>query len=194
MPNKKTKISDLFTKIRQGLKEKIGSDSRSTPSPEGSTRELEKKDKTELKKEEKINLTPYEKYVEFQKQNKENSKEFIYRDRESIMLKLNRPFAIQEYVVLLKDYPDDDLYRGYVCVIIDIYYDWSSLEDNTAHDYQVEFFSDFDEKDPSIILARKPEINCEVIPSTIIALISGRDLLRIEMQDLRYRISFPKMF
>ena len=110
------------------------------------------------------------------------------------MLKLNRPFAIGESVVLLKDYPDYDLYRGNVCVIIDIYYDWSSLDDNTAHDYEVEFRSYFDEKDPSIILARKPETNCEVISSTIVALVSGRDLLRLEMQDLRYRISFPKMF
>ncbi len=186
MTNKKTKLSDLFAKFRSGLKEKVGPDSRLTPSPEGSTRELKKK--------EKINLTPYEKYVEFQKQNKENYKEFVNRDRESIMLKLNRPFVVRESVVLLKDYPDDHLYRGNVCVIIDIYYDWSLLEDNTAHDYQVELISDFDEKDPSIILAQKPEINCEVKPSTIIALISGRDLLRIEMQDLRYRISFPKMF
>ena len=190
MTNKKTKLSDLFTKLRNGLKEKIGPDFRLTPSPEGSPEGSTR----ELKKEEKINLTPYEKYVEFEKQNKENYKEFVNRDEESIILKLNRPFARQEYVVLLKDYPDDNLYRGYVCVIIDIYYDWSLLEDNTAHDYQVEFISDFDEKDPSIILARKPETNCEVISSTITALVSGRDLLRIEMQDLRYRISFPKMF
>lgn len=177
MTNKKTKLFDFFTKLKKGilLEDKIGSDSRSTPSPEDSTRELKEEDKTDL--------TTYERYIEFQKQNKENYKEFVNQDIDSTMLKLNRPYATNDSVVLLNDYPDEDLYRGYVCIILDILYDYSyPFENNAAHDYEVFFKSTFDKKD---LLSSEPGITVT---------IPGRDLLRIETQDLRYRSSFPKMF
>jgi hypothetical protein len=183
MTNKKTKLEKFFTNFtkRFGLEDKIGSDSRSTPSPEDSTRELK-----ELKEEKETDLTPFQKYLEFEKQNQENQKQFGNEDSESVRLKLNRPYAVEEYVVLLKDFPDEDLYRGYVCLILEISYDYSyPFEDNAAHDYQVVFRSYFDEKDPEKLLSSKPEI---------LATISGRDLLRLETQDLRYRTSFQTMY
>lgn len=96
--------------------------------------------------------------------------------------------------MLLKDHPNYNLYRRYVCVILDVYYDWSSLKDQTAHDYQVEFALDFDEKDPSRVSAdkqkNKANIYYELILTKIVAEIAGPDLFRIETQNLRYRISF----
>jgi hypothetical protein len=187
MTNKKNKIEDFFTNIPKifGLGEKIGLDSRSTPSPQDSTKSTPSPQDSipELKEEEKTDLTPYEKYVEFEKQTKENQKQFVNQDCETVILKLNRPYAIDEYVVLLKDYPSEDLYRGYVCIIVDILYDYSyPFENNVEHDYQVVFRSNFDKKDLSFSATE------------ILVTIPGRDLLRIETQDLRYRSSFTKMF
>ena len=128
-------------------------------------------------------MTPYEKYVEFEKQNKENQKQFVNQDDDSVLLKLNRPYAVDEYVILLKDYPSEDLYRGYVCLILDILYYYSSpLEDNAAHDYEVVFRSNSDKKIFSLSTTE------------ILVTIPGCDLLRIESQDLRYRSSFTGMF
>jgi hypothetical protein len=53
---------------------------------------------------------------------------------------------------------------------------------------------DFDEKDPSRVSADKQKNEANIyydpILTKIVAEIAGPDLLRIEIQNLRYRISF----
>jgi len=149
--------------------------------------------KKEKKKTDKSS-SPYQKFIKFKNQTDEDLIKFDNQDIYSVRLKLNRRLAVNDSVVLLKDHPNYNLHRRYVCVILDVYYDWSSWKDQTAHDYQVEFALDFDEKDPSRVSADKQKNEANIyydpILTKIVAEIAGPDLLRIEIQNLRYRISF----
>ena len=111
--------------------------------------------------------------------------------QDSIRKKLNRPFGIGEQVVLLKDYPENNVYRGYVCSIIDVYYKGKDENSNQIPDScELEFFSVFPDEDKPKGLERL-EKNCEY-PTTCQAIImSSKDFARVEEQDLQYKTFFP---
>lgn len=52
----------------------------------------------------------------------------------SIKSKINRVMAVNDTVVLLKDFPNDFMYSGYLCVIIAVFSNGNLEEEN---DYEI---------------------------------------------------------
>jgi len=84
--------------------------------------------------------------------------------------KLNRPYRIGDKFVLLKNFPEDKVFRGNICTISQIYFDWSKYTENEGHSYLVEVqfsSSDFETFDDIVLLY-----------------VEYDDLLRLEYQNL----------
>ena len=90
---------------------------------------------------------------------------------------------------MLKDLPDQKLYKGYFCVITMIVGYKMDCENNPIFFYDVEFNSHLKKNDPSRqSLKRYPDFDfpTETVPGTV----SDEDIIRVEFQDLEYRTYF----
>lgn len=105
---------------------------------------------------------------------------------DSIKSKLNRIMTVNDMVVLLKDFPDDLMYTGYLCTIIDVL---GQRESDGEMYYEIEFESGFKDSD----LSRKSkERNSDFeFPVThYTTYVSRKDIVRLETQDLYYNTFF----
>ena len=114
----------------------------------------------------------------------------IVQGQDSIRKKLNRPFGIGEKVVLLKDFPNNNLYKGYLCTVTEVFYKRKENKpDEFEYSCEVEFYSTFPDDDPSRNL--QPLNNNNIFPITSETIIlSSNDFTRLENQDLEYKIYF----
>lgn len=103
---------------------------------------------------------------------------------DSVRIKLDRPMQVSDYVVLLKDFADFNLYKGYLCQITEVV---QYSKDPNQCQYHVIFDSDFADDDPSLKSSRK---DFEFIQTEEHIYLSGKDLIRLEIQDLRFRTYF----
>lgn len=87
---------------------------------------------------------------------------------------------------MLKDIPEENLYRGYLCTVSDVYYDFKNEENDSC---EIQFYSTFDDDDLSRISQKKNKDF--VFPTTgAMTIISKKYLVRVETQDLEYRTFF----
>ena len=109
---------------------------------------------------------------------------FIHlQGKESIKCKMERGLSVGDCVMLIHDYPDDLLFKGYVCMII------FAVGTRTEPFYEIEFVSSFDEDDRSR-QSKKENPGLKFPQSNYIATVPGEHLVRLETQDLFYRTSF----
>ena len=105
---------------------------------------------------------------------------------DSVQKKLERPININDSVVLIKDFPNDFMFRGYFCRVLTVYNNSSNISENKYH---IIFDSEFDDDDPS----RKSEAlnpNFEFPTTCYDTIVSGDDIVRLETQDLCLRTYF----
>ncbi len=105
---------------------------------------------------------------------------------DSIKSKLNRIMAVNDMVVLLKDFPDDLMYTGYLCTIIAVF-SKGDLDDEI--DYEIEFESDFLDTDLSQ-KSKERNSNFEFPVTHYTTYVSRKDIVRLETQDLYYKTFF----
>ena len=101
--------------------------------------------------------------------------------------KLNRVFAIGDQVVLLKNMPDEQIYKGSLCTIIAAFGSAESSDDKSF--YEIQFDSNFRDDD----LSRRSQKRYRdfEFPSTLYAaIVSGKDIIRLVDQNLRYKTWF----
>lgn len=109
-----------------------------------------------------------------------------YQGEEHIIKKLNRPLQPYDDVILLKNIPEANLYKGYLCVIDYIEITAKNPEDSLYHIF---FSSQFDPDDKSRqSIGRFKEFKFS--SSFEDSYVYGKDILRVETQDLRYRTHF----
>jgi len=94
--------------------------------------------------------------------------------------------AVNDMVVLLKDFPNDSMYSGYLCTIIAVF---SKGDLDKEIYYEIEFESEFLDNDLS---QKSKERNSDFeFPIThYTTYVSGKDIVRLETQDLYYRTFF----
>ncbi len=133
--------------------------------------------------------TSKENYI---KEDKRKQLLFIEAQKE----KLIRPFAIGNYVFVLKNFPKYNIYKGYLCNILEIYdgslvYDSIGLKKiyHNINFYMIIFNSEFSDRDLSLI-SQNSNPNFKFCSTEYTMKILGRDLLRVEDQDLIHRTSF----
>lgn len=90
-------------------------------------------------------------------------------------------------VMLTKDYPDQLLFKGYVCMVI--FEAGTSSGSDAKFFYEIKFESRFEDNDRSRE-SGKQDLGLKFPQSNYFAVVSGHDLIRLEMQDLFYRTSF----
>lgn len=79
----------------------------------------------------------------------QNSPGFIdLQGKESVTQKLNRILGLGESVVLLVDVPEDNMYRGYVCTVLEVFLKVVDDQIIVTH-CQIEFYSHFSDDDSS---------------------------------------------
>jgi len=105
---------------------------------------------------------------------------------ESVDRKLNRVFYIGDQVVLLKNMPDEQIYKGSLCTIIAAF---GSGESSDETSYEIQFDSNFRDDDLSR-RSLKRHSNFEFPSSVYVAVVSGKDIVRLVEQDLRYKTWF----
>ena len=109
-----------------------------------------------------------------------------YQGTKHVSKKLNRPIQIGDNVILLKNYPDLNLYKGYLCVVVEISGSSKSPDEPL---YLISFESDFSENDRS--LNSKTLFKDFIFPSTFSEVfVEKKDIVRLETQDLRYQTYF----
>jgi hypothetical protein len=91
--------------------------------------------------------------------------------------KLNRPYKIGDKFVILTNFPRDNVFKGNICTLSQIYFDWSKYIENDGHSYLVEVqFSSSD---------------FEMLEDTVLLYVEYADLLRLEYQNL-VEITIPE--
>ena len=109
-----------------------------------------------------------------------------YQGAEHVSKKLDRPIQIGDNVILLKNYSGFHLYKGYLCVVVEI------LGSSTIPDeqlYLIYFESDFSENDRS--RKSRGRFNDFIFPSTSSEVhVKKNDIVRLETQDLRFQTYF----
>jgi len=108
--------------------------------------------------------------------------------KSSVSSKLNRVLKVGDPVVLLKDFPDVDLYKGYLCTIIAVFGGGEGGE-NADIFYEVEFFSTFENNDNSL-KSQKRNLAFEFPSTSYTTFVKGGDLIRLVNQDLIYTTCF----
>ncbi len=132
--------------------------------------------------------------LELEKEILNTRNEAIYHDafieqqgKESILLKLNRPKQTNDLVILITDLPDEGLYKGYLCEIMMCY---GTSMDPKDGQYEIVFRSSFDDTDRSReSKERYPDFEFPMTDNT--AIVSDKDVVFFETQDLYYKTSFP---
>lgn len=100
--------------------------------------------------------------------------------KSSVNTKLNRPFDTNDPVVVIRDFPSENLYKGYLCQIISV----------VGEDlYEIEFFSTFQENDDSL-KSQKRHPDFEFPYSSYTTFLSSRYFVRLVNQDLYYQTCF----
>jgi len=105
---------------------------------------------------------------------------------QSVDRKLNRVFAVGDQVVLLKNMPEEQLYKGSLCTIIAIF---GGEESSDEFFYEIEFDSGFKDNDLSR-RSQKRYPDFEFPSSFYVTIVSGKDLVRLINQDLHYKTWF----
>lgn len=100
--------------------------------------------------------------------------------------KLKRPLYVGDVVILIKDIPQDLVFKGYSCVITEVIKSSTDLSDCQ---YEVTFNSWFDEDDDS---RKSQSLHPEFeFPTTALeTIVTGNDIVRLQDQDLRYKTFF----
>ena len=91
-----------------------------------------------------------------------------------------------DQVALLKDFPDTDLYKGYLCTIIAVL--GGGEKDDDIY-YEIEFFSSFEDNDYSI-KSIKRNLDFEFPSTSYTTFVKGKDFIRVVNQDLYYQTCF----
>jgi len=107
-------------------------------------------------------------------------------DKESLEIKINRPLYICDKVVLLTNFPDQFLFKGYFCEIAEVLHHSTNPSECQ---YQIVFESEFDNNDKSRESGRNYP-NFEFPSTGISHVVSGDDIARLHDQDLRYKTYF----
>lgn len=144
-----------------------------------------KKFKTELQSDAKVHISTFSQSSEKDK-DVELCRYVESQGKDSIKIKVERQLSLGDYVVLTKDLPELLLYKGYLCRIIGIF---SESEIPGQNCYEIEFDSYFGNDDYS----RKSEtrnVGFEFPSTCYVTIVLGKDLLRVESQDLYYRTYF----
>ena len=101
-------------------------------------------------------------------------------------MKINKPLRLSETVVLLTNFPDQFLFKGYFCEISEIVHHSANPSECV---YQIVFNSEFDADDQSRE-SQKTHPNFEFPSTYIFWFVSGDDIARLHDQDLRYKTFF----
>jgi len=105
---------------------------------------------------------------------------------QSVDRKLNRVFTIGDQVVLLKNMPEERIYKGCLCTIIAVF---GGEESSDESFYEIQFDSNFKENDLSR-RSQKRHSNFEFPSSTYVTIVSSKDIVRLINQDLHYKTWF----
>ena len=131
-------------------------------------------------------------YLQSQANKPTSSKQHFYngfiqiQGKDPVKIKLERPLLVGDSVVLLKDFPDNMLFKGYVCEVMSV----ENLSiDPSQSLYQVVFHSDFNKNDPSLNSKGNSSDFRFPTQSTNI-FVSGDNIIRLEFQDLQYKTYF----
>ena len=136
------------------------------------------------KKETPLNISTFTELLNDKDERPFHRQGFIHlQGKESIKCKMERGLSVGDCVMLIHDYPDDLLFKGYVCMII------FAVGTLTEPFYEIEFVSSFDENDRSR-QSKKENPGLEFPQSNYISTVSGEHIVRLETQDLFYRTSF----
>jgi len=112
--------------------------------------------------------------------------------KSSVRSKLDRVLKIGDMVVLLKDFPEVDMYKGYLCTIIGIFgggVGEGREGANTFYKYEVEFFSTFEKNDNSR-KSQKRNLDFDFPSTSYTTFVKGGDLIRLVNKDLIYTTCF----
>lgn len=104
----------------------------------------------------------------------------------SINKKLNKMLNTGDEVILLKDFPEEKMYKGYLCTIISVLNAEVSPEKSF---YEIQFDSSFEDNDLSR-KSQKRHRDFEYPSSTYVTIVSGEDIVRLINQDLLYKTWF----
>lgn len=111
--------------------------------------------------------------------------------KSSVESKLNRILKVGDRVVLLKDFPDVNIYKGSLCTIIAVF--GGQEDDSYGGDdqiyYEIEFFSTFSDEDYSK-KSQKRNIDFEFPSSSYTTFVKGQDFICLVTQDLHYKTCF----
>lgn len=108
--------------------------------------------------------------------------------KSSVNSKLNRVVTVGDPVVLIKDFPHADLYKGYVCTIIYVFGGKKGVE-GADTSYEIEFYSTFEDNDNSL-KSQKRNLSFEFPITSYTTFVKGRDFIRLVNQDLIYTTCF----
>lgn len=107
-------------------------------------------------------------------------------DETTLQIKVNRLLYVHDEVVLMKNFPEKFLFKGYLCEVCDILHH----SDNPSEcQYEIIFDSEFDDNDKSRE-SQKSNPNFEFPSTGISHIVNGDDIARLHDQDLRYKTFF----
>jgi len=104
----------------------------------------------------------------------------------SINKKLNKMLNTGDEFILLKDFPEENMYKGYLCNIISVLNADVSPEKSF---YEIQFDSCFEDNDLSR-KSQKRHRDFEYPSSVYVTIVSGEDIVRLIKQDLLYKTWF----
>ena len=116
------------------------------------------------------------KKIDLEVEEKETENKLLIEDQAvhpNVNKKLNRLIQQFDLVVILKDFPNENIYRGYLCEVSEVQNRDTNPDDSV---YQVIFEGNF----ANSLDLSKPNRSAES------AFVCGRDFVRLETEDLRY--------
>ena len=107
-------------------------------------------------------------------------------DPNTLKIKLSRLIHVGDVVVLMEDFPEEFMFKGYVCTVAEVL---NHSRNISECEYQIVFESVFRENDKSRdSIQSHPNFE---FPSTDFSLfVRGDQITRLHHQDLRYRTFF----
>ncbi len=99
--------------------------------------------------------------------------------------KLNRPYQIGEKFVILTNFPRYNVFKGNICTLSEIYFDWKKYTQNDGHSYIVQVL--FISSDSEML----DNSDSEMLDDTVMLCVEYDDLLRLEYENL-VEISIPE--
>ena len=107
-------------------------------------------------------------------------------DETTLQIKLNRRLYVHDEVVLMKNFPEKFMFKGYFCHVSDILH---HSNNPSECQYEIIFDSEFDDNDKSRE-SQKSNPNFEFPSTGLSHVVNGDDIARLHDQDLRYKTYF----